>query len=188
MAAIGGASDDEVVEEVQSHRSCGLGEIAGEVTVGVAGIDFTRWMIVCDGKVGGLVDDDRTEDFRNRGYGLVGRTTRQFPETNELAIAVKGEDEEFFGGKVGQLGREEVVYRCAARDGETLGAVTGGPGSQFEGGLELASLGEAKSVFLAEFHEIETGLGNDPAVFAKELASNIDGAGALASRAKKDGD
>lgn len=60
-----------MIEEVQAHRAGGLGKIPGEGPVGSAWIDLTRRVIVRDGKVGGLVDDDGAEDFGNGGDGLV---------------------------------------------------------------------------------------------------------------------
>lgn len=182
----GGATDDEVVDEVDAHRLGGFVEVFCEDFVGNAGGGVAGGMVVGDGEVWGLVDEDGAEDFGYRGDGLVGGAAGEFALADELPVAVHREDDELFGREVGKLGGEEVVDGIAGIDDGGRGSIASGAGPEFEGCLNLAGFGEAEAVFLAELLDIESGEGDDAAVFAEEVAADFDRAGSWCPGAEKD--
>jgi len=76
--------------------------------------------------------------------------------SDERAVSVKAENEEFLSREVSHLKGEIVVNVIRASQFNTAGAIASGTGAKFEGGLELAGFGKAEAMFLAEFFEVET--------------------------------
>jgi len=186
-SSVDGAADDDVVEEVDLHFAGRFGEAFGEVEVGSAGGGAAGGVVVRQDEVAGLVDEDGAKDFADGGEGLIGSSAGDVVLADKTGGGIETEDDEFLGGLQGKLGREELVNGFAVGELEVFAAIAGGPGAEFEGGLNLAGFGEAEPVFLAEFFEIELGQGDDASVFADELAPDFDGAGSAGSGAQEDG-
>ena len=72
LGSIDGAADDEVVDESEAHGVGGFGEIPGKGFVRSAGGGVSGRMVVRDGKIWGLVDENRAKDFGDRGNCLIG--------------------------------------------------------------------------------------------------------------------
>ena len=66
-------------------------------------------MIVGDGEVGRLVDENGAEDIGNGGNGWIGGTAGELPHADQPAISVEGEDEEFFDREMYELGSKQMI-------------------------------------------------------------------------------
>lgn len=186
-ATIERTPDDEVVEESDFHFAGRFGETTGEVGIGVAWRGVAGRVIVGEDEIDGLIDEDGAEDFADGGKSLIGGATGDFPHANETGGGIESQDDQFFGGEVGELGREEFINRLAVQELDVLAAIAGGTGSEFEGGLDLTGFRQTKPVFATEFLEIQLGEGNQPPVFPEKLPANFDGTGSLCSGSEKDG-
>ena len=107
--AIEGASDNNVINKGEFHLPGGFGEIGRECLIVSARAGVAGRVIVSDDEGVGLIDDDGAEDIADIGDGATGGSTGKLAHADQVEAAVEGEDEEFFGGKVSQLGREEIV-------------------------------------------------------------------------------
>ena len=85
-------------------------------------------------EVRSLVDEDGTEDAGDGGDGLVSGAAGEFPHFHDFTVTVKGDDEEFFCGKVGELWGEEVVNVCGVLKAGGVGAIPGGAGAKLKCG------------------------------------------------------
>ena len=108
-STIQGTSDDNVINEGELHLPGGFGEIGRERLIVSARGGVAGRVIVSDDEGVGLIDDDGAEDITNVGNSAAGGSTRKLTHADEVESAVEGENEKFFGGKVSQLGREEIV-------------------------------------------------------------------------------
>ena len=108
-STIDGASDNNVIDEGELHLPGGFGEVGRECLIVSARGGVAGRVIVSDDEGVGLIDDDGAEDIANIGNSAAGGSTGKLTHTDQVESAVEGENEKFFGGKVSQLGREEIV-------------------------------------------------------------------------------
>ena len=108
-STIQGASDDNVINEGELHLPGGFEEVGRECLIVSARGGVAGRVIVSDDEGVGLIDDDGAEDIANVGNSAAGGSTGKLTHTDQVESAVEGENEKFFGGKVSQLGREEIV-------------------------------------------------------------------------------
>ena len=108
-STINGASDNNVIDEGELHLPGGFGEVGRECLIVSARGGVAGRVIVSDDEGVGLIDDDGAEDIANAGNSAAGGSTGKLTHTDQVESAVEGENEKFFGGKVSQLGREEIV-------------------------------------------------------------------------------
>ncbi len=108
-STIDGASDDNVINEREFHLPRGFGEIGRECLIVSARGGVAGRVIVSDNEGVGLIDNDGAEDIADVGNGAGSGSTGKLAHADQVESAVEGENEKFFGGKVSQLGREEIV-------------------------------------------------------------------------------
>ena len=108
-STIEGSSDDNVINKGKLHLSGSFGKIGRECLIVSARSGVAGRVIVSDNEGVGLIDDDGAEDIADVGNGAGSGSTGKLAHANQIKSAVEGENEEFFGGKVSQLGSEEIV-------------------------------------------------------------------------------
>ena len=135
--------DDDVIDEGEPQQLCPLAQVAGEVSVRIAGRGITGGMIVCDHKAKGSIREHLFQDLARMRYALIEAALEHALTMDEAELGIEQQHMNLFMIErlhlAGEVVKDEfgLVHRLIAH-GFTSGALTNLKGSGEHGGFRWA--------------------------------------------------
>ena len=141
-------SDDEMVGHLEFHQSRCFHDLFGKPQVSLARGRIAGGMIVNNGKVRALVEENRTQHVTHDSQSLITTSRGHFMDLLATQTGVQGKYPQRFNLERLHLWRHEAINLIRVGELDPIKVPAAKPSPQLEGGSELAGFGRSKTMFL----------------------------------------